>query len=130
MLFRFTLKKNGDEATGRVEYVPEFPFRPELKTELVVGKGDKGVDLSFPKRTSGADPKLPRELAEKAGFVDLAVNIGEDGVVRDVQVLVGDEPFLSPALEAVKRYTFEPRMKDGKPVAAATVETFYFGPQQ
>jgi hypothetical protein len=130
MLFRFTIAKNGDEAGSSVEYVSDFPFRSEFKTGLVIGKDDKGVVVGFPKRTSGAGPVLPRELAEQAGFVDLAVTIGEDGAVRDIQVLVGDEPFLTPSLEAVRRYTYEPRMQDGKPTTSATVETLYFGPQQ
>lgn len=41
-----------------------------------------------------------------------------DGSVRSVQVTTGEEPFASAALDAVRRFVFEPATRDGQPVAA------------
>lgn len=41
-----------------------------------------------------------------------------DGSVRDVEVLLGDEPFASTAATEALTWTFEPALRNGSPVAA------------
>jgi TonB family protein len=61
------------------------------------------------------------EAARKAkisGTVVLDVVIGPDGAVRDAQVVKSLEPGLDAnAIIAMKKWRFEPAMKDGHPVA-------------
>ena len=40
-----------------------------------------------------------------------------DGTVANVQVLRGDEPFVGAALQAVKRWKYEPARYKGQPIA-------------
>ncbi len=55
-------------------------------------------------------PEYPAQAkAEgKSGVVVLKVVIGADGFVRDVQVLRGEEPFASAAIQAVRRWKYQP----------------------
>jgi protein TonB len=54
------------------------------------------------------------------GTVLLSVTIGENGTVSDAKVVRGIDPALdSKAMECVRKWTFRPAMKDGKPVSAA-----------
>ncbi|HYP87346.1 MAG TPA: energy transducer TonB, partial [Polyangiaceae bacterium] len=50
--------------------------------------------------------------------VELAVLIGEDGRVSEIDVRSGDEPFVGAAKAAVERWTFAPAMRDNVPVKA------------
>ncbi|MGA3212641.1 MAG: TonB family protein [Terriglobales bacterium] len=55
-----------------------------------------------------------------------AARVGATGTVEDLQVISGD-PMLSPAaLEAVKEWTYEPLMLNGKPVEFKTTVTVDF----
>jgi protein TonB len=63
-------------------------------------------------------PPYPQEAraAGKMGMVILKVVILADGSVTDVQVMRGDEPFVSSALQAVKRWKYEPARYKGQPI--------------
>ncbi|HYP89950.1 MAG TPA: energy transducer TonB, partial [Polyangiaceae bacterium] len=50
--------------------------------------------------------------------VELAVLIGEDGRVSEIDVRSGQEPFVSAAKAAVERWSFTPAMRDNVPVKA------------
>ncbi len=63
-------------------------------------------------------PAYPQEAraAGKTGTVVLKVVILADGRVADVQVMRGDEPFVSEAVRAVKNWRYEPARYKGHPI--------------
>jgi protein TonB len=65
-----------------------------------------------------AKPTFPAQaLASKqTGTVVLKVIILADGSVADVQVMRGEEPFVGAAVEAVKRWKYEPARWKGQPI--------------
>ena len=69
-------------------------------------------------RRSNAKPTYPAEAlaAKQTGTVVLKVVILADGSVADVQVMRGDEPFVGAAVEAVKRWKYEPARCKGQPI--------------
>jgi len=124
--FQFSIKGHGDRASGKVEYVPPTPYRPEFLTRVAT---DKGVLVLSPRKISGAEPQLPPDLAGKTGSVYLTITIGEDGKVQDVKAIGGDEPFINPVVAAVKQFVYELQLVDGKPSVVLTQASYHFGPQ-
>ena len=63
-------------------------------------------------------PPYPKEArAEgRTGTVVLKVIIRADGVVTDVQVMRGDEPFVSAAVSTVKTWKYKPALYKGQPI--------------
>jgi protein TonB len=77
-------------------------------------------DAVPPKPVAGnAPPEFPEEAraAGVEGEVYLKIVINEDGSVGDVEVKKGEEPFVSAAVAAVKRWKYTPALVDGKPTA-------------
>lgn len=109
---------------GKVEYLSAIPFRPEFRTGVV---NAKGTFILWPRKISGEEPKLPPELAGKSGSVYLTVTVGPDGLVQDIQVMAGDKSFADPVVEAVRHFTYEPQLVDGKPSSATIEASFHFG---
>jgi TonB family protein len=70
-----------------------------------------------PRLVESSEPVYP-ESAEGDATVTLTVVVNRDGTVREVSATRGDEPFASAAIEAVRKYRFEPATRDGQPVAA------------
>ena len=67
---------------------------------------------------SNAPPQYP-ELARssgKTGTVILKVVILASGEVSSVEVMRGDEPFVSEAVKAVKQWRYEPARFNGQPI--------------
>jgi TonB family protein len=65
-------------------------------------------------------PEFPRQASEKAltGWVDVQFLVLSDGSVSDVSV-VGADPvgvFETPAMDAVRKWKYQPVMRDGKPI--------------
>jgi periplasmic protein TonB len=50
-------------------------------------------------------------------MVVLKIVVQADGTVGKVEVVRGEEPFLSAAIAAVKAWTYEPAKYQGKPIA-------------
>ncbi len=67
---------------------------------------------------SNVIPDYPAEAraAGKTGMVVLKVVILADGTVARVEVMRGDEPFVSSALKAVKQWKYEPARYKGQPI--------------
>jgi protein TonB len=63
-----------------------------------------------------AYPKTARN-AGKTGSVTLKIVISADGHVTDVQVVEGEEPFVSAAVEVVKKWRYEPAHYKGQAIA-------------
>jgi periplasmic protein TonB len=64
-------------------------------------------------------PSYPDAMRKKGveALVILRVLIDEQGRVKDIDVVQGDEPFLGAALEVVKSYRYQPATLDGRPAA-------------
>jgi protein TonB len=65
-------------------------------------------------------PEFPRQAQTKAlsGWVDVQFLVLSDGSVSDVSV-VGADPagvFETPAMDAVRKWKYQPVMRDGKPI--------------
>ncbi len=105
------------------------PSAPEQKPEPPASYGSGsasdgvfrvGGDVSAPKVLYQPDPEYSEEArkAKYGGTCILWLIVGADGLTHDIRVarslVLGlDEK----AIEAVKRWKFEPAMKDGKPVS-------------
>jgi hypothetical protein len=50
------------------------------------------------------------------GQVKLAIVIGKDGTVIDIDPLAGPEPLVAPAVDAVRRWKYKPTKLNGHPV--------------
>jgi TonB family protein len=81
-----------------------------------------GGGVSAPKEIFAPEPEYSEEArkVKQMGVVVLRLVVGPDGMPRDIQVVrtlgLGlDEK----AIEAVKKWRFEPARKDGKPVAVS-----------
>jgi len=67
---------------------------------------------------SNSVPDYPQEARStgRTGTVILKVVITADGAVANVQVMRGDEPFVSSAVQAVKKWKYEPARYKGQPI--------------
>ena len=90
------------------------PDRLEVRGAATAGVGGVGVP-------EGKERTPPAPVAGLAGKVVLYAVICEDGTVQALSQAPGtDEPRLvQPAIDAVRRWTYVPAQKDGKPVAVA-----------
>ena len=126
---RFELTGKGEQARGKVEYMPLSPYSPEFRSKGEVATATGAYTLGA-RKVSGREPQLPPELAGKAGSVYLTVVIGRDGKVQDVKVIYGDRPFVDPVVNAVKQFVYEPQRIAGKPTVATIEASYHFGPRQ
>jgi hypothetical protein len=60
------------------------------------------------------------EGAHDTGVVKLAVVIGKDGTVVDIDPLAGPEPLISSAVDAARRWKYKPTLLNGRPVEIET----------
>jgi periplasmic protein TonB len=77
-------------------------------------------DAMPPMPDEGNDkPTYPQEARAtgKQGMVVLKVTILANGSVAKVEVLRGEEPFKSSAVEAVKKWKYKPAMFKGQPIS-------------
>jgi len=82
-----------------------------------------GPGITPPKIVSKVQPTYPIDAkkAKRRGVVVVAAVIGTDGRVENVSVLKSVDPSLDQsAMDAVRQWTFEPALKDGKPVKVET----------
>lgn len=70
-------------------------------------------------------PKLAREI-RVSGAVSFWATISEQGTVDELKLIRGHILLVEAALEAGKRYRYEPLIQNGKPVAFQTVITIVF----
>ncbi len=72
----------------------------------------------MPRVLSEVKPTYPQLAKDnkKEGAVVLSVLIDEKGVVRQVEVIEGDDIFKNEALQAMKRFKFSPALVNGKSV--------------
>lgn len=80
---------------------------------------DEYLVSEMPVLLSEIRPVYPKEAKDKGveGSVVLDVLIDERGKVRQLNVIEGLDIFRSSALDAMKKFLFQPALVDGKPVA-------------
>lgn len=78
------------------------------------------------------DPEYPAEAREQglAGIVTLEITIADTGFVRTAKVLSGSHLLARSAVQAVKKWVYEPAMVNGKPVSVTTSLEFQFHPDR
>jgi protein TonB len=72
-------------------------------------------------------PAVARQLKIQ-GKVELEVAITPAGAVEEVKILTGNASLTGAAVNAMKRWRFEPFTSGGKPVSAIAVISFMFRP--
>lgn len=83
----------------------------------IIGGGAGGVVK--PRVISSPSPDFPPAVQRKGGSITLMVLVGEDGLVRKTTVESSTEPALEkPAIDAIKRWKFEPATFQGRKVPA------------
>jgi len=96
--------------------------------ELWLGGIRVDADEQQQKLVSSVRPVYP-EAAKQAGIegaVRLRVVVGRDGAVQTLKVLSGDPALTDSAVEAVRRWRYQPALVDGKPVNVITMVTVDF----
>lgn len=105
---------DGAEALG-----PEPP-PPDVPDPEPIHENDPGV-ISARAIADNVLPIYP-EAARKQGreaVVILRIEIATDGSVSSVEIVRGDEPFVTAAVLAVKTWRYEPACVDGSPTAVS-----------
>jgi TonB family protein len=74
------------------------------------------------------DAPYPADGGGASGAVEVLVAISAAGAVVEALPISGNPLFQWNAMLAARKWTFKPILRDGKPVAAATVLTFKFTP--
>lgn len=88
-----------------------------------------GKGIAPPRLVHRVDARYPREaqIAKVEGKVSLRFVVGEDGRVRDVEVIAGlPHGLTEAAIEAVGEWRFEPTRVEGRPTAVTVVYLFDF----
>lgn len=93
----------------------------------IIGGGAGGV--AKPRLISSTPPEFPAAVQRKGGSITLMVLVGEDGAVRKATVESTTEPSLEkPAIDAIKRWKFEPASYQGRKVPAKIRQVIRLGP--
>ena len=83
-------------------------------------KANEVVSASSLQITHYAPPEFPLAARERAmdGWVDLQFMVMMDGSVGDISVVAADPAglFEAPATEAVRKWKYQPILRDGKPI--------------
>jgi len=122
--------------------------RPSIRQEEFLPAIDDGVsviiyDPAIPPqriRVDGNEQKSkwigkttstePRGDAPATGVVKLAIIVGKDGTVTEVDPLAGPAPLISPAVEAVRSWKYQPTLLNGRPVEIETTVEVHFPTDQ
>jgi protein TonB len=93
----------------------------------VFGALPAGATAPRPSR-GNVQPKYPREArkAQKVGNVRLKVIVTAEGRVDDVQLVDGEEPFATAALEAVTKWRYQPARYEGQAIAVRRIIEVHF----
>lgn len=118
--------ENGKPVASLVRTKVEFAAAPPAVIEPTAGTRDHGIapdgNASVDIRSkSAAPPKYPADAVAKriTGKVVLVIDVAADGSVTNARVEKSEPAgvFDQVTLDAVKSWTFEPAVKEGKPVA-------------
>jgi TonB family protein len=87
-----------------------------------------GPNLPAPRRTKNVRPDFPEEAQRRrvGGAVGLELLIGPDGRVKDVRVVRSSPLFDEAAMDAARKWEYEPPLIDGKAVSVVLSVTVTF----
>ena len=102
------------------------PARPDPSP--VVEPVRVGGNVAQPRKTWNVQPEYPRlaRLRRIQGIVILEVTVDRQGNVSNVSVLRSAEGLDEAAVEAVRRWRYEPTIVNGRPVSVVLTETVRF----
>jgi protein TonB len=99
------------------------PESPEHKAPLHRSEGVMAAALIY--KVQPQYPVIARAM-HLAGTVYLRAIISSDGTVRQLEVISGNPILASPALQAVRRWRYQPTRLNGEPVEVETFITVNF----
>jgi len=85
-----------------------------------------GAEVQQSKLIRKVDPVCPAESRRIQGAVRLAVIIGTDGKVINLQLMSGHPLLVPAAMEAVRQWVYAPTLLNGKPVEVVTEILVHF----
>lgn len=109
--------------------VPEAPVPARPDPPPVVEEPVRvGGNVAQPRKTWSVQPEYPRmaRLRRIQGIVILEVTVDRQGNVSNVSVLRSAEGLGEAAVEAVRRWRYEPTVVNGRPVSVVLTETVRF----
>jgi protein TonB len=113
---------------------PAAPVVPDAPAAPVAGVALAPGDQPVPMAGQTPPPDYPAAALRRgdAGTVMVRVEVGADGVPTDVSVEArsGSRDLDRAALDAVRRWRFNPAQRDGQPVASSVVVPIDFNLQQ
>ena len=122
--------KNVDVVGLDLDHFVEIGERLKAIALLQIGPGaaEMGVGIAVhgsveqAKLVQQVRPVYPPEAKQAgiSGVVRLAVVIGADGKVRNIQVMNGEPQLAAAAMEAVRQWVWQPKLLKGEPVEVST----------
>ncbi len=107
-----------DSLNGLLAYsVPTPKFSPRVSGGVVPARLEKRVPPTYPAQARSAGLE---------GEVSLIATIGEDGSVKNVRAIRGNQVLAKAAVTAVKRWHYRPATLNGNPVPVETEITVKF----
>jgi TonB family protein len=114
--------------TGELSQAEEPPAAPPLPSTQVLEEVPESVSLS--RAITKVNPDYPPAAREMnaTGTVEVEIIISEAGLVVDATAISGHLALRSAAVDAARKWVFEPAILNGKPVRVKSVLTFVFVP--
>jgi periplasmic protein TonB len=96
---------------------PPPPPKPKVVQRIRVGG-----QVELAKLIYKPEPEYPplAKMARIQGTVRLEAIIAKDGTIQDLKVLSGHPLLVKAALDAVKRWRYQPTLLNGEPVEVVT----------
>jgi len=108
---------NPGEAVGDIVPIVDTGMELEQATALGTGGGENSDVVPLVR----VDPEYPPRAQQQGieGWVDVEFTIGPAGTVEDLRVIGSDPPYVfdRAVLRAVRRWRYNPKVVDGKPVS-------------
>lgn len=132
-----------EEGDGGVFVLPDAPATPPAVAAEAPGPAGTGTEAGAPDLGMGAvdtqpvpvrhpQPTYPRRALRQglSGEVVVRALVGTDGRPRQIEILRSSahRELDDAALQAVRRWRFDPAMRDGQPVAQTVHVPFAFNP--
>jgi protein TonB len=106
---------------------PPPPPKPKAEEPKTPPPAVKQIVVSSGVQAGKLQPSSPKPLypplakaAGVSGVVHLTAVIGEDGTIQNLRVLAGHPLLIQAAVDAVKRWVYQPTLLNGQPVQVVT----------